>query len=74
MNNLDFAGRFVYWNENISQVKKCLLCDAQTSGGLLICIPERYAGEFVQKLAQNGVNGVAIGKMMSDGSGLIKVV
>jgi len=50
-----------------------LLCDAQTSGGLLVCMPESHADEFVQKLNKSGVTGVIIGKMISEGTGKISI-
>ena len=31
-----------------------VLCDAQTSGGLLICVPEERSGELVTALHDNG--------------------
>jgi cysteine desulfurase NifS/selenium donor protein len=74
LNNLDFAEKFVAWDERISYIKKVLLCDAQTSGGLLICMPENHADEFVQKLAESGVTGNVIGRMLSEGTGLINVI
>jgi cysteine desulfurase NifS/selenium donor protein len=73
LNNLEYAEKFVTWDERISYIKKVLLCDAQTSGGLLVCMPESHADEFVQKLAENGVTGVKIGKMVSEGTGTISV-
>jgi cysteine desulfurase NifS/selenium donor protein len=73
LNNLEYADRFVTWDERISYIRKILLCDAQTNGGLLIAISESHALDFVQKLAENDVTGVAIGKLVSEGSGLISV-
>jgi cysteine desulfurase NifS/selenium donor protein len=73
LNNLEYADRFVTWEERVSHIKKILLCDAQTSGGLLVCIPEKHADEFVQKLAKSGITGVVIGKMVSSGTGLILI-
>jgi len=73
LNNLEYAAKFVKWDEKIGDIKKKLLCDAQTSGGLLISMPEVHAGEFVNKLAANGVTGVEIGKMLFKGTGSINV-
>jgi len=50
-----------------------LLCDAQTSGGLLVSMPESHAEEFLLKLAESRVTGVVIGKMLSKGTGLISI-
>ncbi len=39
-NNLEFANEFVDWNE-ASEIHKILLADAQTSGGLLLCVARK---------------------------------
>ena len=46
--NLAYANSFAGWN-GVSEAEKILLADAQTSGGLLLCVPERRA-EGVLKL------------------------
>jgi selenide,water dikinase len=46
--NLAYANDFVEW-EKVSDVEKTLLADAQTSGGLLLCVPARRV-EAVLKL------------------------
>lgn len=73
LNNLEYVDKFMVWDEKVSYLKRVLLCDAQTSGGLLICMPENHADNFIQKLAESGVTGVVIGKMLSDGTGIITV-
>ncbi len=73
LNNLEYAGKFTAWDERISYIKKVLLCDAQTSGGLLVAMPESHADAFVQELNKSGINGEIIGKMVSEGTGLIIV-
>lgn len=40
------------------------LCDPQTSGGLVFCVPGEHTSDALQRLAMNGVNGVAIGKVL----------
>ena len=37
-----------------------LLCDAQTSGGLLIAVPEHKSKELLALLHKNGVNSAQI--------------
>ncbi len=39
-NNLEFANEFVEW-DGVSEAHRILLSDAQTSGGLLLCVPRR---------------------------------
>jgi selenide,water dikinase len=74
LNNLEYVEKFVTWDERISHLKKVILCDAQTSGGLLVAMPETHADEFVQKLNKCGITGVIVGKIVSDGTGLLNVI
>ena len=46
--NLAYANEFTEW-DRVSDAEKTLLADAQTSGGLLLCVPERRL-EAVLKL------------------------
>lgn len=73
LNNLEFVKKFVIWDEKLTYLMKILLCDAQTSGGLLVSLPESYAVEYVQKLAESGLTGVNVGKMLSEGTGSIYI-
>lgn len=43
------------WKNCICEFDKILLCDAQTSGGLLIALPEKEAKKLENELRQNGV-------------------
>lgn len=47
--NLAFANDFVEW-DRVSDAQKTLLADAQTSGGLLLCVPERRLQAVVKLL------------------------
>jgi len=50
------------------------LCDAQTSGGLLISVGKNDANIFLRQLKKNGVNAAAvIGKVTEKGRGKIMV-
>ncbi len=40
------------------------LCDPQTSGGLVFCLPSEQQDDALQQLATNGVNGTVIGKVL----------
>jgi cysteine desulfurase NifS/selenium donor protein len=81
LSNLEYAGNFVSWDEKISYIKKVLLCDAQTSGGLLIAIPERFVDDFLTRISEEGKRGLGdrekrgfvIGKILLNGKGLISV-
>ena len=73
--NLSNLGRTVHWHPDISDESKLFLCDAQTSGGLLISVPENKVDTLLGELESNGVNGVAtIGEVVQDGHGIIEVL
>ncbi len=72
--NLDFVEPFVTWDEDISHLRKVLLCDAQTSGGLLISLPEKHAGKLVQELNSSDVPATVIGRIKAEGTGRIFVL
>ena len=45
--NLEYAMEYVHFNESLSTLEKLLTCDSQTSGGLLISLPENEADDFI---------------------------
>jgi cysteine desulfurase NifS/selenium donor protein len=74
LNNLDYVKEIVEWDNNISRAAKIILCDAQTSGGLLIAIPDEYADALLKRLHQNNMNDSSIiGKFTKKGKGKIFV-
>lgn len=51
-----------------------MFCDAQTSGGLLVAIPENFKDQVLLELkAQGVVNATVIGRIMEKGTGIISV-
>ena len=51
-----------------------LLCDAQTSGGLLAAVPEAIAGDVIRALEKVGtLAAVQIGRIIGPGDGKIRV-
>ncbi len=72
MNNLDWVKNEVVWGEGISRTDQILLCDAQTSGGLLVAINPRHAETYLGNLKLSGIEGWVIGKF-KQGSGKIWV-
>lgn len=65
--NLRYLSGKVDWQE-VSEVRRIILCDAQTSGGLLIAVPEQFAAQMAQEM-----EAVAIGRIVGEGQGRIKV-
>ncbi len=50
--NLAHAGKFVKWNQGDVRLK-ILLADAQTSGGLLLCVPPRHLPAVLKVLKRH---------------------
>jgi cysteine desulfurase len=77
-NNLDYVSANVKWDENIPEITKLILCDAQTSGGLLIAIPEAFGAGFIRKLNENhNKQAEIIGKIIETdetSTGIIQVI
>jgi selenium donor protein len=53
--NLESVEDVVDWDPEIPAVMKLILADAQTSGGLLIAVPQDLAGKMLRDLHQAGV-------------------
>jgi cysteine desulfurase len=74
-NNLAYISGFVTWKEGIPHSRKLLLCDAQTSGGLLMAVLPEQSTTLVSQLQEKGVTEAAvIGEITGPGSGRIAVV
>lgn len=63
----------VTFDESIDQIGQWILCDAVTSGGLLISVPEAEADALLQKLLEAGVEAALIGEVTADHPGRIIV-
>ena len=64
-NNLDAFDSDVAWGPEITDEDKLILCDAQTSGGLLIAVPSESTQGVLDGLAQRGVMGAVIGRIVA---------
>ncbi|MBN1155123.1 selenide, water dikinase SelD [candidate division KSB1 bacterium] len=71
--NMSYVSDWISWDEEITEILKIILCDAQTSGGLLISLPEPFARPFIEELELNSVNASIIGKIIRPGNGEIMV-
>jgi len=68
-NNLDFVKAQVDFG-NLSRTNQLLLCDAQTSGGLLFAVPKHEAKPLVAKLREAGIHDASIiGSFTGKGNG-----
>lgn len=72
--NRQFLADWVQYGGGITQEDQLLLCDAQTSGGLLAALPEKNADEVIKALTKAGTLAHAIvGRIEAAGEGRIHV-
>ncbi len=73
-NNLNHFSKYVFWDESITAITKIILCDAQTSGGLLFTLPANEKEKILEDLKNAGVEFAAhIGNCSGKGHGDIFV-
>ena len=73
--NMRDVERHVQWHDDISQETRLLLCDAQTSGGLLIVIPHERVDSLLAELKSNGVkDSRVIGEFLTEGTKGVEVL
>jgi selenide,water dikinase len=72
--NERFLASRVRWPANLSAARQTLLCDAQTSGGLLLAVPEREVERLLRSLTQKKVLGAVVGQLTEGEAGSILVV
>ncbi len=73
--NLRDAAPHVAWHDGISEDARILLCDAQTSGGLLLSVSQERTGPLLEGLESAGVEGAqVIGEVVADGKTPIEVL
>ncbi|MGZ9583481.1 selenide, water dikinase SelD [Paenibacillus marinisediminis] len=72
-NNFKHVQDSIEFDERLDQIARWMLCDATTSGGLLIAVhPEDEAG-LLDRLISAGVEASVIGTAVADHPGMIKV-
>lgn len=74
-NNHHYLAEFVKWGRSLSLEAQLILCDAQTSGGLLMAVPPQRAPKLLKTLQQAGVETAAvIGEIIPEPNGHIRVM
>ena len=58
--NLDSVTESVQWHPELTDNQKIMLCDAQTSGGLLISVAQARLPELLSRLEAAGVTTRAV--------------
>lgn len=66
--NKEYVSDHIYWTQETRDITKDLLCDPQTSGGLLISVPEEKAPLLLSKLEEKLKTPYAeIGRVLARG-------
>ena len=72
--NMNGVDESVDYDEEISDQQRLLLCDAQTSGGLLISVTKEKVDQLISEVEISGVETRAVvGEITSENSGRIRV-
>jgi selenide,water dikinase len=72
--NWKFLADWVEYAHDVSQEEQLLLCDAQTSGGLLAAVPAAHLEDVTAALASAGTLASAVvGRITGPGTGKIRV-
>jgi selenide,water dikinase len=72
--NREYVGDLIRVAPGVEEARVNLGFDAQTSGGLLIAVPPARLGELHRQLAQRGVAGAVVGRIVPRTDVLIEVV
>ena len=71
--NFDAANRVVRWHPDLSEEQKLVLCDAQTSGGLLLSVTEANLAGLLTELEARGITGAVVGEVVADTGAPVEV-
>ena len=71
--NREYVGEDLHVGDGVAEALVHLGFDAQTSGGLLIAVPEQKHETLLDALAARGVMSVTVGRVVSESSGQIVV-
>lgn len=72
-NNYKHLQNTVTYPDEMDEIDKWILCDAVTSGGLLVTVPANEAEELVPLLHEKGVEAAQIGEVTSENSGKVTI-
>jgi selenide,water dikinase len=72
-NNFKHVEPIVTFPESMDQIDRWILCDAVTSGGLLIAVSAEQADRMLAELVEQGVEASLIGEVVADHPGHIVV-
>jgi selenide,water dikinase len=72
--NRKFLVDWVEFAAGVSEATQLLLCDAQTSGGLLAAVPEAEADKVLDALRTANLPAAIVGRISEAGTGRIRVI
>jgi len=73
--NLSHANQFTHFSKSITELHQLMIADAQTSGGLLITLPQDRAGEFLDSYNDTApISAFQVGKVTENSEVLITVL
>lgn len=72
-NNQRYLTEYVTWSKGIKPEEQVVLCDAQTSGGLLMAVSPRQRSRLLAALRERGVLAAEIGRLTRGPRGRITV-
>jgi selenide,water dikinase len=65
--NVKSFERYVSWDKEVSETERIMMNDAQTSGGLLIFVPEEKVDRLVTALQNENILAAHIGNIVKEG-------
>ncbi len=72
--NMSSVEDSVDWDQGLTEEQRLLMCDAQTSGGLLISVPNAKLDQLITELETSGVETRAVvGEITAENPGRISV-
>ena len=71
--NIESCTDSVKWHDSITELDQLLLCDPQTSGGLLISIPKDRADNLLYELNDRNVTGTIVGEVTDFNGNAVEV-
>ncbi|MGQ9708455.1 MAG: selenide, water dikinase SelD [bacterium] len=74
IHNYQFIKRYTSFARHLSAETRLILCDAQTSGGLLISVPERRSSRLLARLLSAGVEKASVIGYVEKGKGRFSVL
>jgi len=64
--NQEFTGSHVHFTRTVDYSRKMLMHDAQTSGGLLMCVPADLASDLLEELNREETQAARIGEVLEE--------